>query len=657
MNTRYPNIFFHGLSLYFLLIILAPFAGAQQLSFQQPVQLTPQARSDKGVALLHTAGEYLAAWKSPGDQGKIHMASWLDNESPNPREIVLDDAVTRVQPALVNAGTDRYLLWLDTAGVVRYKHCAGQCQWEALPVQVLAIVAGTGGDGLIAVSASGKIVLVNRTRGKDRQWMAVLSVTADGKLHPSSFRELKGNRSAVLNGMAVVNGAVRCYRSNGSQISYQDYDEAKDVFGPEKVLVSTAAITAMTCFFDEERSISLWRSRSDRQWYYQVAAASGSGEIAAVPGFLNASTPVSTCSSQAEDVLIAYTGADSLVYVAYGDAYDPASWMGATLFPGKAHYTLKDIVLPGAHDAGMSILNGLGGKSTYTINECNTLTQKLSVAQQLRAGIRMFDLRIDHYQGALYTKHAPSDCMDDAVGGGYGERLDSVLHSVKRFLEVHPQEIVLLSFCHFCDRRMSIEEQGKSIAAVLGTDRIFYPAGRRIGEIPLQELAGKVIVSFEEYDLPQYGIVLNTMKDQSDAFFNYKRSYAGTNSIDTLFRSQRQFFSRLKGKVDQNDIIRVDWQLTQIGQEAALSCSQFQSEDANLLLDGALLLINAIKKNKSIISLALWANRYLDAQLQGWMKDGIIDRENKPNILYVDVAGSWITDICVGLNRNALYHK
>lgn len=633
-------------------------AAAQQLSFAQHRPLSPQAQSDKGVALLHIDGNYSLAWKAPGSTGVLHIASWSRDSSKALQEITLPDALTIVQPALTGTEKGRYLIWQDTGRSIRYKYCAEAGQWDTASVRSLEIAAGAADDGLMAVYASGRIVLVNRASGAARQWMAVCTIADDGLLHIASYRELKIKRSAAATFIApAAEGTVRFCRSNGQQVLYRDYQVTADKFGPELSLGYGNGIASVAGLFDTGRTIAIWRSKSDQQWYYQATTMAGTGAVAAIPGFLNIQLPVALCAPDPETALVAYTGNDQRVYLAKGNSYDPASWMSTILFPEKEHYTLKDIVLPGAHDAGMSILNGVGGKSTYTINDCNTLTQQLPVARQLRAGIRMFDLRIDRYDGALYTKHAPSDCMDDAVGGGYGERLDTLLYAVKHFLNEHPKEIVLLSFCHFCERYISIPNQAKVIAGMLGKDKIFYPGARKLEEIPLKELAGKVIVSFEGYSFPAQGVVSNTMNDGSDAFFNYRRRYAATNRKDTLVDAQQKFFLDLKSSTKANDMIRVDWQLSQIGQEAALSCSQFQSEDANLLLDGALLLVNAIKGNKSIISRALMGNRYLAAQLSTWIDDGVIDRDNKPNILYVDVAGSWITDICVSLNSSRLYRK
>jgi hypothetical protein len=97
--------------------------------------------------------------------------------------------------------------------------------------------------------------------------------------------------------------------------------------------------------------------------------------------------------------------------------------------------------------------------------------------------------------------------------------------------------------------------------------------------------------------------------------------------------------------------------LTEDSQEAIFICNDFESEKSNPLVDGAFLIANAIKKSKSIIELGVMGNRYLPGKIMEWINAGIITKENKPNILYVDVAGNWITDFCVGLNGEGVYQK
>jgi hypothetical protein len=64
-----------------------------------------------------------------------------------------------------------------------------------------------------------------------------------------------------------------------------------------------------------------------------------------------------------------------------------------------------------------------------------------------------------------------------------------------------------------------------------------------------------------------------------------------------------------------------------------------------------------IRKNKSIRDLALYGNKSLPLKLKEWVANGTINKKNKPNILYVDMAGAWITDYCVELNKSAVYNK
>ena len=142
------------------------------------------------------------------------------------------------------------------------------------------------------------------------------------------------------------------------------------------------------------------------------------------------------------------------------EAYNPAKWMELSFYPDKSDYRLTDIILPGAHDAGMSVLTATGGQQQGTINDCNTLTQLQDVKAQLNAGIRMFDLRVGSLKNQFYTKHCASDCMADAIGGGYGEKLADIVYAVRDFLNDNPKETVLMTFSHFCETEAKAEKRG-----------------------------------------------------------------------------------------------------------------------------------------------------------------------------------------------------
>lgn len=107
----------------------------------------------------------------------------------------------------------------------------------------------------------------------------------------------------------------------------------------------------------------------------------------------------------------------------------------------------------------------------------------------------------------------------------------------------------------------------------------------------------------------------------------------------------------------QNDLVRLDWQLTQSADEAAMACNAFQSAHTGVILNTTILLVNKIRKHKSIINLARLGNTSLIPKVENWIADKTINSENKPNILYVDAAGKWITDYCLYLNATKLYSQ
>lgn len=647
----------------FLLLLVCLCAGtawAQQVAFGVAEPLLPGASSDQGVGMVCYKDRCYVTWKEPGAQGQLRMAMAVDTQSVF--EAVPLAAIRSIAgPALVAADAGVYLFWLAADSTLQYTLLRPGANWQQAIANSLP---GEAKDmrcvsGVSAVVAGDKILLGTRAAYKDRLNLVVCSTAPDGTLSQTSVTAVRGARSLVHPVLCNTGKTVRCWWGRSGQLTSLDYDAGRDSWSKTKGQAAVASNYTPVLAAGSDRLLYIWSSKEQRQLQYYL---SGDGllwenEATALP-HLETGRPLGLAATGQQHFLLVYAGADRQLYRSRGRVYRSASWMEDLLMPGREKYTLRDIALPGSHDAGMSVLTAVGGKSTYTINECNTLTQLLPVSAQLDAGIRMFELRIDLFEDALYTKHAPSDCMEDAVGGGYGEPLDTVLTAVKRFLDRHQQEFVILSFCHFCDRHKSIADQAAAIVAVLGPDKVYHPgATHSLADVSLQDLAGKVLLSFEEQDFPLLGVVRNTMTERSSFFFNYRRAYAATNITDSLFAVEQRFFKGMKGKTAPNDIIRLDWQLTQIGQEAALSCGQFQSENGNLLLDATLLIANTIKKNKSIISLAQRANRYLPAKVLDWVAEGVIDRETKPNILYVDVAGNWITDFCILLNSMPVYKK
>lgn len=143
---------------------------------------------------------------------------------------------------------------------------------------------------------------------------------------------------------------------------------------------------------------------------------------------------------------------------------DQSNWM-RNMKSLLENRTLKQIVIPGSHDAAMSVTEYCASFAS----ECNTKTQNKSVYDQLLAGSRFFDLRPLKFDGEFVTGHydhmtlpwyvfppqylllAPFVTKDVTLGCN-GENLAGVLRDVKVFLDNHPGELVILNFSHYFDR-------------------------------------------------------------------------------------------------------------------------------------------------------------------------------------------------------------
>ncbi|WP_343669282.1 hypothetical protein [Chitinophaga sp.] len=654
--------------LFFLLIILFNTSlSARSLSFTKPVSFFAGASSDKAIDITNFKDHYFVCWKGAGQYGNIHIGYLGTKMSTKfiQTQNTIDSAVSGFAPVSRTTGNHIYLFWITKEGTLKYLVNTSDTGFANGAVHTLVTNTPISFQkGINAAFAGGKVILASHAGNRDGLFIAVTQPDKDGILGEAAIIPVKDAKSWDYPFIVAINenSRARCcwVGSKDKQVYYADFDPAGNNWSLPQTL--PGAVTEMTpalySVFHNDRLFYVWKGsgKENRLSYREQINGMLADRETYLPAYFSTDNPVSVSFIDRNNFMMGFTGKDHQLYISYFSDYNPASWIGDLLYPEKAGYSLRDIVIPGSHDAGMSVLNGVGGKGSKSINECNTLTQKLNIEKQLYAGIRMFDLRIDSYNGELYTKHASSDCMEDAMGGGWGEKLSDILKATRSFLSANSKEFVILNFCHFCERHISIEEQARFITDMLGREHIYYSQGGKLEDAKLEDLAGKAVILFENYSYPELKVDSGTMVSSSKAFINYRREYAATNDLDRLLAAQQAFFKRLKGDVKENDLIRLDWQLTEASSEAAMICNDFQSEKANPLVDGALLLTNVIAHHKSIIDLSLTGNRYLIPKVMEWIEDGTIDKENKPNILYVDVSGNWITDFCIDLNHMLLYN-
>ncbi|EEH47201.2 uncharacterized protein PADG_03299 [Paracoccidioides brasiliensis Pb18] len=118
----------------------------------------------------------------------------------------------------------------------------------------------------------------------------------------------------------------------------------------------------------------------------------------------------------------------------------PVAWMSSILnIIGDRK--VKHVCMPGSHDAGMSKLDG----HTQFADEGNTLTQYLSVYDQLRRGSRYFDVRPAIGNGGKYlTGHySYVDVLGIGWQGGNGESIQEIVDGINRFTAENPELIII----------------------------------------------------------------------------------------------------------------------------------------------------------------------------------------------------------------------
>lgn len=141
----------------------------------------------------------------------------------------------------------------------------------------------------------------------------------------------------------------------------------------------------------------------------------------------------------------------------------PANWMQLNL-PSLGTKTLRQLAMPGSHDAGMSMLSSTNGP----VKDCNVLTQTKSIGGQLALGSRYFDLRVRRSDlrtrlradskllhqpaiagGKYTTGHFSSVDLifTRSFFGGTGQSFDDMITDINTFTNDN-KELIILNLSH-----------------------------------------------------------------------------------------------------------------------------------------------------------------------------------------------------------------
>ncbi|KAH6628876.1 pectate lyase superfamily protein-domain-containing protein [Chaetomium tenue] len=104
---------------------------------------------------------------------------------------------------------------------------------------------------------------------------------------------------------------------------------------------------------------------------------------------------------------------------------------------------LRHVVVPGAHDAGMSKISDSGWFGAGTAS--TTETQSLDHYNQLRVGVRYFDMRIVSVNGGDFWSAHVTDEKAAGPAGATGESLNELIAGINSFTTDYPGEVIVWS--------------------------------------------------------------------------------------------------------------------------------------------------------------------------------------------------------------------
>jgi len=296
-----------------------------------------------------------------------------------------------------------------------------------------------------------------------------------------------------------------------------------------------------------------------------------------------------------------------------------SAWMQKNLGRiGKRN--LRNLCIPGSHDAGMSLFK----PGTLFARPCNTCTQKLSIYQQLEAGVRYFDIRPVISGGEFMTGHYSKFGIINSWQGANGQSIQSVIDDVNKFSSEN-NELIILHLSHDLDTDVGNSSysdftpyQWNDLLVQLleGLQRLYFTPDEDLTKIPLNSFIGNgraaVVVVVEPSS--ESAVPLSQYRQQGfypvTAFPIYNK-YSNTKILDSMIADQLEKLKEQRSGADSPCFL-LSWTLTQ-DTLGALTCGSFFSQ------------------TPSIIQLASEANAVLETRLMP-----ACTPECFPNILFVD---------------------
>lgn len=185
-------------------------------------------------------------------------------------------------------------------------------------------------------------------------------------------------------------------------------------------------------------------------------------------------------------VLIGFSSSSSTSLRGAVESMDGSNWLKSF-----SEYKLLDVpIIPATHN---SCTANLANDASWGDRVCYPWfsQQKLSVAEQLKIGIRLLDLRLHPIEGNVFVSHTRNTDYT----------LDRVLEEVRNFLQMHKSEFVILflriDWDHRLEKGGSLDEknwrQREMIREKLVNSGLDFSTSD-VKDVTVKQLAGKVLL-------------------------------------------------------------------------------------------------------------------------------------------------------------------
>ncbi len=305
----------------------------------------------------------------------------------------------------------------------------------------------------------------------------------------------------------------------------------------------------------------------------------------------------------------------------------------------------SDIVIPGSHDAGMSRTD----HCTLFVKSEWDKTQQLSIADQLKAGSRYFDIRLDYDHGSLVTYH-----RTDGVGCN-GEKLDNILSGVASFLRKNPKEVIILKFSHTRNDWMSSggndDIQRRAVNLLLQKySSILYKLNNKnvnLATVTLGALRGKIVAVFDE----EYSEQIAPAK----GIFSYRDSYAQQDGqLKNITDGNLIVYDKYSDTTDYYDMKKDQLnKLLDFGTIRSRGPSPYAPASLRPYLFLLSWTLTGHAEKLDIRDLANEANSHLKSGLDAIFRKGY----PKPNIIYIDFMSEALASQIIQYNTLFKFRK